>query len=86
MEIKENEVIHTLLKKDLKIIQRPDFFNFSIDSLLVSNFISLTRGVNKILDLGTGNGAISKYLGFLATTENLPSRLLTSTLTTASEH
>ncbi|MGL6024902.1 MAG: tRNA1(Val) (adenine(37)-N6)-methyltransferase [Cetobacterium sp.] len=58
----ENEVINNLLNKDLKIIQRPDFFNFSLDSLLISNFVSLTRGTKKILDLGTGNGAIPLFL------------------------
>lgn len=62
MTLNENEVINNLLNKNLKIIQRPDYFNFSLDSLLISNFISLTRGTNKILDLGTGNGAIPLFL------------------------
>ncbi|MDX8336413.1 MULTISPECIES: tRNA1(Val) (adenine(37)-N6)-methyltransferase [Cetobacterium] len=62
MKLNENEVINNLLNKNLKIIQRPDFFNFSLDSLLISNFISLTRGTRKILDLGTGNGAIPLFL------------------------
>ncbi|MEG0516943.1 MAG: SAM-dependent methyltransferase, partial [Cetobacterium sp.] len=44
MTLNENEVINNLLNKNLKIIQRPDYFNFSLDSLLISNFISLTRG------------------------------------------
>ncbi len=56
------EVTIDLLKKNLKIIQRTDFFNFSLDSLLVSEFLSLTRGVKKIVDLGTGNGAIPLFL------------------------
>lgn len=58
----ENEVINNLLNKNLKIIQRTDFFNFSLDSLLVANFVSLGRGVNKVVDLGTGNGAIPLFL------------------------
>lgn len=62
MILEKNEVINNLLNKDLKIIQRPDFFNFSLDSLLVANFISLGRGVNKIVDLGTGNGVIPLFL------------------------
>ena len=62
MKLEKNEVINNLLNKNLKIIQRPDFFNFSLDSLLVSNFISLGRGVNKITDLGTRNGAIPLFL------------------------
>ena len=62
MTLKKNEVINNLLNKNLKIIQRPDFFNFSLDSLLIANFISLGRGVNKVVDLGTGNGAIPLFL------------------------
>ena len=58
----EKEVIIDLLQKNLKIIQRTDFFNFSLDSLLVSEFLSLGRGVKKIVDLGTGNGAIPLFL------------------------
>ncbi|WP_319372346.1 tRNA1(Val) (adenine(37)-N6)-methyltransferase [uncultured Ilyobacter sp.] len=42
----------------MKIIQRADYFNFSLDSVLVSEFLTINRGVNKILDLGTGNGSI----------------------------
>ena len=62
MNLEKNEVINNLLNKNLKIIQRTDFFNFSLDSLLVANFLSVGRGVNKIVDLGTGNGAIPLFL------------------------
>ena len=62
LEKNENEVVNNLLNKNLKIIQRTDFFNFSLDSLLVANFLSVGRGVNKIVDLGTGNGAIPLFL------------------------
>lgn len=58
----DKEVINDLLQRNLKIIQRSDFFNFSLDSLLISNFVSLTRGSNKITDLGTGNGVIPLFL------------------------
>ncbi|MGL5578910.1 MAG: SAM-dependent methyltransferase, partial [Fusobacteriaceae bacterium] len=37
----EKETIIDLLQKEnLKIIQRSDFFNFSMDSLLVAEFVS----------------------------------------------
>lgn len=62
MNLEKNEVVNNLLNKNLKIIQRTDFFNFSLDSLLVANFLSVGRGVNKIMDLGTGNGAIPLFL------------------------
>ena len=56
------ESIIPLLNKNLKIIQRSDYFNFSIDSLLISEFINLTKNTKNILDLGTGNGAIPLFL------------------------
>nr|WP_307775966.1 tRNA1(Val) (adenine(37)-N6)-methyltransferase [uncultured Cetobacterium sp.] len=62
MTLNEFEVINQLLNKDLKIIQRPDFFNFCIDSLLISDFVSLVRGTKNIVDLGTGNGVIPLFL------------------------
>jgi tRNA1(Val) A37 N6-methylase TrmN6 len=59
----EKETIIDLLQKEgMKIIQRSDYFNFSLDSLLISEFISLGRGVNKIVELGTGNAAIPLFL------------------------
>lgn len=59
----ERESIIDLLKKEgLKIIQRSDYFNFSLDSILLAEFASLGRGVNKIVELGTGNGAIPLFL------------------------
>lgn len=51
-----------LLNKNLKIIQRSDYFNFSIDSLLIAEFINITKNLKKILDLGTGNGVIPLFL------------------------
>ena len=60
MNLEKNEVVNNLLNKNLKIIQRTDFFNFSLD-FLVANFLSVGRGVNKIVDLGTGNGAIPLF-------------------------
>lgn len=58
----EFETIIDLLKKDMKIIQRTDHFAFSLDSLLISEFASITKNINNIVDLGTGNGAIPLFL------------------------
>ena len=59
MILNDNEVINYILDmKDLKIIQRPDYFNFSLDSILLANFLTINRTVKKIMDLGTGNGII----------------------------
>ena len=56
------ESIIPLLNKNLKIVQRSDYFNFSIDSLLISEFIKIQKNTKKILDLGTGNAAIPLFL------------------------
>lgn len=56
------ETIIPLLKKDMQIIQRADHFSFSLDSLLVSEFATLTRKTKNILDIGTGNGVIPLFL------------------------
>lgn len=56
------ETIIPLLQKDMKIIQRADYFSFSLDSLLVSEFASILKSTKTILDLGTGNGVIPLFL------------------------
>lgn len=57
------EVINDLLGYDgLKIIQRPDMFNFSLDSTLLANFCNIQTKTKKILDLGTGNAPIPLFL------------------------
>ena len=59
---KNLESLIPLLNKNLKIIQRSDYFNFSIDSLLISEFVNLTKNTKKILDIGTGNAVIPLFL------------------------
>lgn len=57
------EVINDLLGYDgLKIIQRPDMFNFSLDSTLLADFATPLTKTKKILDLGTGNAPIPLFL------------------------
>ncbi len=59
----EKEVIHDLLGYDgIKIIQRPDMFNFSLDSTLLADFVIPLTKIKKILDLGTGNAPIPLFL------------------------
>ena len=57
------EVINDLLGYDgLKIIQRPDMFNFSLDSTLLADFVKPLTKTKKIMDLGTGNAPIPLFL------------------------
>lgn len=59
----KQEVINYLLAyKDMKIIQRKDMFNFSLDTVLLANFCTINKDVDKIVDFGTNNAAIPLLL------------------------
>ena len=59
----DKEVINYLLAyNNLKIIQRKDMFNFSLDTVLLANFCTITKDVKKIVDFGTNNAAIPLIL------------------------
>jgi len=50
------EVLNDLVGfKNLKIYQNSDWFSFSLDSVLLPNFVTLRKGIRNIIDLGTGN-------------------------------
>lgn len=44
------------------IYQNPEMFSFSIDSMLLADFVDIKKDTKKIIDLGTGNGVIPMYL------------------------
>ena len=46
----------------LKIIQRNDHQNYTLDSRLLSDFCKINRHVKKILDIGTGNAILPLLL------------------------
>lgn len=53
------EVVNYLLGyKNMKIVQNTEMFNFSLDSVLLSNFVTINKNVSKILDIGCGNAPI----------------------------
>ena len=56
---KPDETLDTI--KDVKIIQSRDGYRFSIDAILLENFISARR-LEKGIELGTGSGIISILL------------------------
>lgn len=61
--MKATEVINDLLGYEgLKIIQRPETFNFTLDSTLLAHFVTINQKVKKIIDLGCGNGPIPLFL------------------------
>lgn len=57
------EVTNYLLAyENMKIIQRKDMFNFSLDTVLLANFCSINKNVEMIIDFGTNNAAIPLLL------------------------
>ena len=54
--------VHELLGYErIKIIQNDEMFSFSLDSMLLANFVN-TKGSKNIIDLGTGNAPIPLFL------------------------
>ncbi len=57
------KVLNDLLGyNNLKIYQDTEWFSFSLDSVLLPNFVTLNKNTKKILDLGTGNAPIPMIL------------------------
>lgn len=57
------EEINRLLNyKNLNIVQNTDWFKFSIDSVLLSNFVKITKNTTNIIDFCTGNAPIPLIL------------------------
>lgn len=56
------EELDDVLGYNLKIYQRRDWFCFSLDSVLLANFVSIKLSTKKILELGSGNGIIPLIL------------------------
>lgn len=57
------ETINYLLGyKDLKIYQDTEMFNFSLDSILLPNFVTLNQKIQNVLDIGCGNAVIPLIL------------------------
>ena len=48
--------------KNLKIVQDSEMFNFSLDSVLLPNFVTINKKAKKILDIGCGNAPIPLIL------------------------
>ncbi len=61
--LKDGEVLNDLLGfKGMKIIQRPDMFNVSLDSTLLAAFTHVPKRVSRIVDFGTGFAPIPLML------------------------
>lgn len=60
--LKDDERLDYLLAEDLRIIQSPSVFSFSLDAVLLAKFAYIPIRSGKIVDLCAGNGAIPLFL------------------------
>jgi tRNA1Val (adenine37-N6)-methyltransferase len=61
MKIEDDETFDILCNDELEIIQKKDGYRFSIDAILLSNFVTLKKH-ERLLDIGTGCGIIPVFL------------------------
>ena len=65
------EVLNDILGyKNRKIYQDTDCFSFSLDSIMLANFVTIRLKDKKIVDLGCGNGVIPLIMS-LRTNKNI---------------
>ena len=60
--LKPQERIDELFRENMKIIQSSETFSFSVDALLLGNFVKVNKRDNRIMDLCSGNGIIPLLL------------------------
>lgn len=60
--LKDDERLDYLLAEDLRIIQSPSVFSFSLDAVLLARFVQIPKSKGHIVDLCSGNGVIPLFL------------------------
>lgn len=60
--LKNTERIDELFREKMKIIQSDETFSFSVDALLLANFVTRTKSTKNIIDLCAGNGIVPLLL------------------------
>ena len=64
--LKPHERIDELYREKMRIIQSSETFSFSVDALLLGNFVKVNKRDNRIMDLCSGNGIIPLLLSHRA--------------------
>ena len=59
--LEPHERIDELFRENMKIIQSREVFSFSVDALLLANFVTLRKS-DAVIDLCSGNGIIPLLL------------------------
>jgi tRNA1(Val) A37 N6-methylase TrmN6 len=62
VQLREDERLDYLLAEDLRIIQSPSVFAFSLDAVLLAKFVNVPFQKGKLVDLCSGNGIIPMLL------------------------
>lgn len=62
LNLKEDERLDYLLAENLRIIQSPSVFAFSIDAVLLARFVYVPIQKGNLIDLCSGNGVIPLFL------------------------
>jgi tRNA1(Val) A37 N6-methylase TrmN6 len=62
VELYDDERLDYLLNEDIRIIQSPSVFSFSLDAVLLAKFVYMPIQKGQIVDLCTGNGVIPLLL------------------------
>ena len=62
VNLKDDERLDFLLAEDLRIIQSPSVFAFSIDAVLLARFVYVPIQKGNLIDLCSGNGVIPLFL------------------------
>src|ERR671927_434035 len=60
--LKDDERLDYLLAEDLRIIQSPSVFAFSLDAVLLARFVYVPIQKGNLIDLCSGNGVIPLFL------------------------
>jgi len=61
IDVAADETLDILCNDELKLIQKKNGYRFSIDAILLANFVVLKRG-DRLLDIGSGCGIIPVYM------------------------
>ncbi|OIK16744.1 hypothetical protein BIV60_03160 [Bacillus sp. MUM 116] len=62
VNLKDDERLDYLLAEDLRIIQSPSVFAFSLDAVLLARFVYVPIQKGNLVDLCSGNGVIPLFL------------------------
>jgi tRNA1(Val) A37 N6-methylase TrmN6 len=62
VELKGDERLDYLLAEELRIIQSPSVFAFSLDAVLLSKFVYVPIQKGNLIDLCSGNGVVPLFL------------------------